>query len=186
MTTIANTMVATNKGQRTFQSVAAFARMANATPYTAGDSVGTDSAETASAILFPGCGPAGTIKRVRLCIDEVDTMSFSLLLFDAEPTNFLDNAPLALVDSDIEKLIGRWDFADTSKLLVEIGGTWTSFRPTLDYDALEVGARREPLGQRPAVDAHIFVALLCRHTAHLEEVSGKLRCVVLPVHTAPE
>ena len=155
MGTITNTMVAVNKGQRTFQSVAAFARAANTTTYVTGDAVTDLASVTRKAILFPGCGPAGVINRVRLAIDDDDgTAAFALLLFDAEPTNFFDGEAIVLVDGDIEKLIGFWDFVNGSGVLVEVGGTWT----TLESTASEPSSHPTPFST--AADGNLFGHLM--------------------------
>lgn len=134
MTTIANTTVATPGGKWSTSSIASFARPANVTAYGAGDSF-SDSDETAKAILFPDCGRSGILRRARLVHGETDAAAaFTLLLFDAEPTGQLDNAASALVAADIPKLIGRFDFAQLSKLTV--GTDIDAYRATLDYDAL--------------------------------------------------
>ena len=132
MTLITNTLAALPGGKRNFNSVAAFQRPNNVTGYSVGDVMGIVGA---AAIVFPGCSRSGTIDRVRLSINDVDSsMTFSFLLFDTEPTNFADNAALALVDGDLEKLIGRWDFAQAPALAV--ASDWTVMRAALDYDAL--------------------------------------------------
>ena len=54
---------------------------------------------------------------------ETDTVTPRLWLFDAEPSNFDDNAALALVTADLPKWVGRVDFTERDKLLV---GTLTN------------------------------------------------------------
>lgn len=117
MTTIANTISANAAfpSSGLAVSMANFARPANATAYTAGDVV-SDNASTAKAMVFPGCGRCGAVLQASLVYGETDTASFDLLLFDAEPTNFADNAALALVAADAAKLVGIIRFDDSMKV----------------------------------------------------------------------
>lgn len=102
-------------GHRT--SIASFLRPADTTAYTALDVI-SDSTSTAAALEFPGCGRSGAILRATITIGESDTIAPRLWIFDTEPTNFLDNAALALVAGDLPKIVGRYDFVDADKLLV--------------------------------------------------------------------
>ena len=97
-------------------SIVSFLRPANTTPYAAGDVI-SDSATGGEegALAFPDCGRTGIIKAVTLAVEETDTINFNLFVFNSEPTNFLDNAALALVTGDLPKLIGVFSLPDTGK-----------------------------------------------------------------------
>jgi len=97
-------------------SIASFARPADATPYAVGDVVSVTGA--AAALIFPGCGAGGFVVGASLVVAETDTADFDLFLFDAEPTNFADNAPLALVAADQPKLLGVLRFLTGAKVNV--------------------------------------------------------------------
>lgn len=96
---------------------AGFARPADTTIYTAGDVI-SDSASVAKAIVLPGAGRSGEILGMMLVVGETSTADYDVLLFDSEPTNHLDNAPLTLVKNDVGKLVAYYSFADASKRLV--------------------------------------------------------------------
>lgn len=98
-------------------SIASFTRTADTTAYTALDVI-ADQTTTAKALVFPNTGRSGAIIRAIITIGESDTIAPRLWIFDAEPTNFKDNIPLALVASDMPKIVGRFDFVDADKLLV--------------------------------------------------------------------
>ena len=97
--------------------LASFTRPANTTAYAAGDVV-SDHASTAAAIEFPNAGRSGTIHSATLVVAETDTASFDLLVFETEPTNFADNAALALVTADMAKLVGVFRFDNANKINV--------------------------------------------------------------------
>ena len=96
-------------GRKYGGALATFLRPANATPYAAGDVI-SDSASVAAAIEFTNCGArkggSGAILRAHVSVDvnHASVPNLELYIFDHEPTNHLDNAALALADSDIVKL----------------------------------------------------------------------------------
>jgi hypothetical protein len=126
MTTITNTNTAKTMWPTAglAVSMAAFARPDDTTGYTAGDVVSDTGA--AKAIAFPNCGRCGAVMQASLIYGETDTASFDLLLFDAEPTNHADNAPLACVAADAPKLIGLIRFDNAMK--VNIGSSLELYR----------------------------------------------------------
>lgn len=123
MTTIASTQTpATGFAGGRFSVVeCTFARTADTSAYVVNDII-SDSVGTAKAILLAGAGQAGSIVGARVVVSETDTLDFDLLLFDAEPTNFVDNAALALVAADAPKLIGALRFSNAFKLPLTASG----------------------------------------------------------------
>ena len=108
---------------RFITSVVSFIRPNNATAYAANDVI-SDSASVTGVLRFPQCTRSGAVVGVTLTNRlETDTITPRLHLFDAEPTNIIDGGPLALVASDIPKLLGFIDFVDADKGLV---GTLTN------------------------------------------------------------
>lgn len=90
-----------------FYSMASFFRPADVTAYAAGDVV-SDSSSAAKVIAFVYCPKSGKINSATLsCSLAAD---FTLFLFEVEPTNHLDNAPLTIPESDIHKAIGSFEF----------------------------------------------------------------------------
>ncbi len=160
-------MVATPGVKKNFQSVAAFARPGDVIAYDLRDVVSDDS-ESSKALVFPGCSKSGVLTHVRLSIEQVDVaLSFSLYLFDSEPTNFADNATLVLLDSDIEKLIGRWDFPNS---LIQDSGTWSIFaipattpEPFASIDSNLYGLLIAMTGYTPASAAKVNIRLQGTH-----------------------
>lgn len=105
------------KNGRFTVSKASFLRPDNTTAYAVGD-VMSDSNVDARAIAFPGVGRSGLIHHASLIHHETDAVAFTLLLFDAEPTNFTDNAALNLDVLDGAKLLLGLDFLDANGLLL--------------------------------------------------------------------
>ncbi len=104
------------EGQRNPRtSLASFNRPSNTTIYNDNDVI-ADS--TTSAIEFPECGKSGLLQHVLLMVEETDTIDFDLFVFDTEPTNIADNAALALVSSDLTKLVAVFNFDDADKINV--------------------------------------------------------------------
>lgn len=96
------------------RSIYKFARPANVTAYTAGDVI---YASTDVGVLkFDAAGVSGFIHDATVVMGETDTANLELLIFDQEPTNLADNAPLALVAADIDHLVGVFEFANTGKV----------------------------------------------------------------------
>ena len=116
-------------GGRFAVSTSSFLRPNNTTAYTALDVISCAAADTSdagsdAALVFPGVGRSGMVRAVTVSNRlETDTVTPRLFLFDAEPTNFDDNAALALVTADLPKWVGRIDFTELDKLLV---GTLTN------------------------------------------------------------
>lgn len=121
--TINDSSVATPDGNFAV-STSSFLRPNNTTAYTALDVISSAAAGTSdggsdAALVFPGVGRSGMVRSVTISNRlESDTITPRLWLFDAEPTNFDDNAPLALVTADLPKWVGRVDFTELDKLLV--------------------------------------------------------------------
>ncbi len=105
-------------------STCSFLRPNTTTAYTALDVISTGTGGTSdggsdAALVFPGVSRSGMVRGVTISNRlETDTVTPRLWLFDAEPTNFADNAPLALVTADLPKWVGRVDFTELDKLLV--------------------------------------------------------------------
>lgn len=97
-------------------SLASFLRPDDTDDYASGDVIG-DGAPAANAIVFPGCGRSGAIRRVSVNMEEADTVNMELWIFDEEPTNFQDNDAIALVSADLAKLVAVYELADTNKFL---------------------------------------------------------------------
>lgn len=126
MTTVPNADVAApltnatgrgNQATESLSSMVSFARPSDVNAYGAGDVV-SDNAGAAKALVFPNCGLGGLIVGASLVVGESDTADFDLLLFESEPTNFADNAALALVAADQPKLLGVVRFLTGAKVNV--------------------------------------------------------------------
>ena len=100
-------------------SIVSFLRTADTTAYTALDTISTASG-TSQVLEFPNTGRSGAILRATITIAEDDTIAPRLWVFDAEPTNFADNAAFTLVAADMPKIVGRFDFVDADKLDVGV------------------------------------------------------------------
>ena len=103
-----------------------FDRPNDATPYSAGDAVYDDT--TGGVIGFTDMGASGTLENVSLGMSDTATADFDLLVFEQEPTNFADNAPVSLGVSDLDKLIGVFSFADAGK--IALGGGRQLYKAT--------------------------------------------------------
>ena len=101
-------------------SIASWAREATTTIYTALDVIGNDAAESA-VIEFPGAGTSGVVNYVTIAHEETKVITPRLFVFDAAPTDILDNAALALVSSDLAKLVAVYEFAESDKINVGTG-----------------------------------------------------------------
>jgi len=119
MTTATNTLTqraTANPGS--VRSVTGFTRPADTTAYAAHDVIyESDDAEFAGCLEFDSCGGAGTIIHVGVQMFDVEAVDLDLLVFDAEPTNMVDNAAVALVSSDINKLVGVFSLTSANKKL---------------------------------------------------------------------
>lgn len=113
----ANTTLTGTRAQEAAQTLASFNRPADVTAYGVGDVI-SDSSAAAKVLSFPNCGRGGVIVSAGIVVAETDTIDFDLFLFDQEPTNFLDNAALALVAADQVKLIGVLRFLNGAKVNV--------------------------------------------------------------------
>lgn len=109
------------------RSVSSFARPNNTTAYAVGDAVFEG---TAGVIEFRECGASGIIERASLVMEESDTASFVLLVFDQEPTNVADNAAaIGTLDADdYRNLVGLFTFTNASK--VHIGTNLELYQST--------------------------------------------------------
>lgn len=87
------------------QRLVTFNRPSATTAYAAGDVV-SDSTSQAAALVFPNVGDAASVVRSRAVYEENNGTppDFELWLFHEEPTNHLDNAPLALTSVDLASL----------------------------------------------------------------------------------
>ncbi len=104
-------------------SIASFLRPNTTPTYTALDVI--SNGDSGTALEFPGCGRSGAIRHVAITNRlETDTITPRLWVFDAEPTNFADDAAFALVAADLPKIVGVFDFIDADKVLV---GTLTNY-----------------------------------------------------------
>jgi len=131
-----------------------FARPADINAYVVNDVI-SDSAGTAKAIEFRGAGQSGCIIGARVGVTETDTLDFDLFLFDAEPTNFADNAALALVAADLPKLIGILRFGNGGKL-PGAASNLEIYRPFASLDGGVIGANQQvnvPMPPMPFVSA---------------------------------
>jgi hypothetical protein len=120
MATITSTATKGSEAGRTKTVRMEFTRPANIDAYLAGDVI-SDATDTAKVLEFQGCGRSGRINTVEIVMEETKTADLELLLFDSEPTNLNDSDPLALVNADVDKMIGRLSFADASKVLIGTG-----------------------------------------------------------------
>jgi len=103
-------------------AICSFARPADTTAYAVGDVI-SDSTSTARCLVFDA-GMSGEIMHAHVGYEETKTADLELWLFDAEPTNHLDNAALALVAADLPKIICRYSLRDSSKVTVGSGMDW--------------------------------------------------------------
>lgn len=124
MTTVAN-VAADVRGKitRTGPAVASFTRPADTTAYGANDVV-SDSAAVAAALAFKGAGRSGKVLACSFGIDAIVVADFDVWLFDEEPTNFLDNAALALVAADMPRVVDVYSFLTADFLSLGGGGQW--------------------------------------------------------------
>lgn len=113
---VSNTNLATQRVSAkagSVRSISSFNRPTNTTAYAANDVIFDTTA--AGVIQFDAVGVSGLIRGVTCIMGETDTVNLELILFDAEPTNLGDNAALALVNSDMNKIIGIFTLADGNK-----------------------------------------------------------------------
>lgn len=110
------------KTRRALVAPVGFRRPNDATAYIAGDVVSNLSG-AARALEFANCasrkGGSGVIHRATLSAGMTSVSSYSLLLFSDEPTNYADNAALALAEADRRILLGHFLLASPQGL----GGT---------------------------------------------------------------
>lgn len=122
---LTNSTLRGSTGPEHASSIASFTRPADTTAYGAGDVV-SDNGGVAKALVFPGCGRGGLIWSASLVVAETDTADFDLFVFQAEPRNFADNAPLALIVDDGAGLLGVFRFLNGAK--VNIGTNLELYR----------------------------------------------------------
>lgn len=145
--------------------VSSFARPANATTYTAGDAIADST--SARVIGFLEAGSGGMITGASIVMGETDTIALQLFVFDEEPTNFADNAPMVLVAADLDKLVGVFNFLDASK--VNIGTGKELYRADV-----------EPVGYAYTADSGALFGILVTRSAYTP-VSGAFVAVNLHV-----
>ena len=117
MATATNTLTqrsAANPGS--VRSVSGFTRPANTTAYAANDVI-YESASSAGVMKFDSCGVAGTIIHVGIQTPVVSATDIDLIVFDQEPTGQLDNAVIALLQADVEKIVGVFSLTSANKKL---------------------------------------------------------------------
>lgn len=90
-----------------------FSRPADVLLYAALDVI-SDDAETAKVMRFDA-GRSGAILRATVAVEEAKTITPRLYVFNAEPTNFADNAALALTSADLHKLVAVFQFGEAFK-----------------------------------------------------------------------
>lgn len=124
---VANPSQTRRAGSVHVTSIASFLRPADTNIYASEDVI-NDSAtsEEDAAIQFPLCSRdssgSGAILRAMLSYEDTDaTAAFRLFVFDAEPTNFLDNVALALLTADLPRLVAVYEFANANKINVGSG-----------------------------------------------------------------
>lgn len=126
MTAVVNDYTNPVKGNFAGVSTVQFDRPADTDAYAAGDVISNSSIGGFEAVIeFKGVGTSGLIRRVQVVMEESDTVNLELYLFNVEPTNFLDNAALALVAADFSKLIAAIDLDDADKKDVGLGEIYT-------------------------------------------------------------
>lgn len=121
MTSVTTLSRAPGGGKQSSAPVVEFDRPADIDAYAAGDVI-SDADGTAKVLEFTGCGRSGQINHAMVAMEETDTVNLELLLFDTEPTNFADNALLALTEDDLAKVIAAYSFASSSAKAVNAGG----------------------------------------------------------------
>ncbi len=111
--------------------LASFQRPNDATAYAVGDVI-SDNSASARAIAFDGAGHRGLIHSVSIGVEETTTANLELWIFDAEPTNQIDNTAFALTSTvDLQKVVARFSLADAKKVLVGTGlNYYEAFGPT--------------------------------------------------------
>lgn len=119
MTTITSLDTATRApgGSGFITAICTFLRAATTTAYASGDVISDDAVTTAKCMVFD-TGTSGIVTSVVVGYEETDTANLELWLFDAEPTNFLDNAALALVSADVPKVVAKYTLPDAVKTTV--------------------------------------------------------------------
>lgn len=117
-------------GKLSSAPVVQFDRPNNTTAYEAGDVISDDGA-VAKVIEFPNVGKSGKISAATIAMEEQKTANLELYVFDAEPTNFADNALLALTTDDLAKLVAVFTCLDTDKKTVNMAGQ-AFYKSTLD------------------------------------------------------
>lgn len=107
-------------GSRAGVLYTSFLRPADTTDYAVKDVVSDDTGD-AKVLVFPGAGQSGFVESLTMTMAETSTATFFVMLFDSEPTNFLDNELLALVASDMPKIVGRYELLDAEKINIGSG-----------------------------------------------------------------
>lgn len=177
MTTITSTQTPTRgfAGSAFTVVECTFARPANTTAYAVNDVI-SDSAATAKAIEFIDAGQSGCVIGGTVVVNETDTLDFDLLLFNAEPTNFLDNVALALVAADAAKLVGVLRFSNANKLPLAASNL-ELYRAVGGLAGAVIGANETvgvPVQPMPfaSADGKLYGLLVMRTTAGWTPVSG--------------
>ena len=135
MTAVVNTLATAHGGLYSKNSVVKFDRPANTTSYTAGDVISSTTGGDERAIQFKNVGKSGRIDHAIVVMEETDTVSLELWVFDSEPTNADDNAAIALDADDAEKLIAVYTFGDGAK---KDGGAIEVYMATLDVEGTNI------------------------------------------------
>jgi len=114
MATITSTVTSplgfADSGQTGHVTTVAFARPADVIAYAAEDVI-SDSASTARAIKFHDAGRNGMIRGASLVTSDAQAATYTLLIFNSEPQNYVDNAAISLPAADAAKLMAVYQFS---------------------------------------------------------------------------
>lgn len=88
------------------RSTLSFARPADTTVYAANDVIFESS--DPGVLCFTSAGVSGFIRGATCVMNQVAATDLLLLIFDEEPTSFADNASVALVQADWDKLVAAF------------------------------------------------------------------------------
>jgi hypothetical protein len=140
MAQVTNLYASTPVGLRSKYSrpIAAFTRPADIVTYGANDVV-SDSSATAKCLIFLDAGGQGIVQNATLSFHDVQNIDFELWLFQSEPTNFVDNAALALVNSDMRHCIGTFVFNYLNRRPANATGSHNIYRADLGVSVTGTG-----------------------------------------------
>lgn len=143
------------------RSTVSFERPNDVTAYAANDVIFQTGA--AGYIEFTGVGASGMVHAATIVMGQSVTASLMLLIFDEVPTSFADNAAVALVEQDWDRLVEAIPFADANKQSVaaavrvyESGAREAAY--TSDEGKL-YGVLVSPSGFTPAAEVYFSISL---------------------------